>query len=288
MTTELEFAYNTYGEHLSDQSKAAYKSAYNRFMTVSNNKQIHSMSQERLVEVLDNEIGFAPQSKNQITSVFIIIKKAYDMKYDIIKKYRDDKLRKQIIIHAENKKKEVKDTLPTMIELKLYLKKLLKEEEYQRYIINWLLINMGVRNLDLDLTLTTDRDVLSKKHPHKGNYIVVLKNYLSYIRRDYKTVDTYDEKRFPIRVFKLFTVVKQFMGDETPKFLLHTDRGERIAASSLNKYVTHRTFNNISESDMFKAVIKQAIRDGDTKRIKYLSSTRGTAIETIMNTYDVT
>ena len=121
--------------------------------------------------------------------------------------------------------------------------------------------------MDLDLTLTTDRTVLSKKNPHKGNFIVVLKNYLSYIRRDYKTVDTYDEKRFPIRVYKIFTVAKQFMGDNTSKFLLHTDRNERIAPSYLNKYVMHRTFHNISESEMFKAVIKQAIRDGDTKRI---------------------
>ena len=38
------------------------------------------------------------------------------------KKYCDDKLRKQVIIHAEERKEKVKDTLSTMIELRLYMK----------------------------------------------------------------------------------------------------------------------------------------------------------------------
>ena len=63
---------------------------------------------------------------------------------------------------------------------------LLNEDKYRDYIINYLLINYGVRNADINLLITTDKSVTLKRNTLKQNYLYCTPRYIIYQRNDYK------------------------------------------------------------------------------------------------------
>ena len=97
-----------------------------------------------------------------------------------------------------------------------YLNRLYSNNEYQSYIINYLLINYNVRNLDLDLIVTDDMKEyhnLGKKGDE--NVLFVGKNNAVYFyRNNYKTVKTYGPKAIRLSSVKLAKSIKGYMAQQ--------------------------------------------------------------------------
>ena len=168
---------------------------------------------------------------------------------------------------------KLKKELPTMSQLQQFNLENYKNKRFRAFIINYLLLNFGVRNKDLNLTITRNSKNLYKTK----NYLVVRKNTLNYIRQDYKTVKVYNSKKNVIKSIRLLEAAEELLGDmESVPLLQNT--------INLGQEIQKYTFNNLLEGDIFKIVVssKKSLKD-----VERLTDKRGSSVNAVLNNYNL-
>ena len=270
----------------SKTSKGVYRSLYKRLMRLSGDKKLLDMSETNIIKLFDTD-SIPPKSQEALANIAAMIRNNNDASHFKINKFKDTTIRKRINAYKMEKNKALKDTLPDKKELDNYLKSLFVEKDYVGYIINFLLLNYGVRNKDLNCIITGDSDVILKGHDTKHNYLYVTFRYVFYVRNDYKTYETYGRKVLKIERRPFQTACKALLDGNYDIPLLKLKNDEPVSEDSVGKIVQRYTYNELGEGNYFKINIMAAKKDGNIKRIQELSKSRGTAIETILTEYDV-
>jgi hypothetical protein len=130
----------------------------------------------------------SPSTLNQLLNISIQVKKFYRKPTELLLSRRE-KNQDAINKYKDKRNKEKANTLPKMYELKAHMNAMYEAERWRDYIVNYqihLLITFNTRNKDLDL-LIVSRTTQAKKA--NENYLVLRKNDIMYIRRNYKTFD---------------------------------------------------------------------------------------------------
>ena len=167
----------------------------------------------------------------------------------------------------QQKKNDVlRETLPS-VDFKQMLNTYYRNKDYKSFVILYLLLNYNTRNKDLVLRVVKDEDDINQKE----NFIFIRDKDVVYIRNDYKTKDKYGGKRDIIVAKKFFNAVQ-----ELDSLLIDNGNLDRQV-----KAVTH----GINQSTMFKILITQ---NNNLKSISKASRNRGTNMETIAKSYDIT
>ena len=164
------------------------------------------------------------------------------------------------------KNDKLKSNLPD-IDFKQMLSKYYKDKDYKNFVILYLLLNYNTRNKDLVARVVNNEADINQKE----NFLFIREKDVVYIRNDYKTNDTYGMKQDVIVAKKLFNAVK-----EVDK-LLEND-------GNLDRQVKKVT-NGINQSTLFKMLITQ---NNNLKSIAKASKNRGTNMDTIASSYDIT
>eukprot|EP01031_Cornospumella_fuschlensis_P038261 gene38261-46493_t len=156
--------------------------------------------------------------------------------------------------------------LPSFKELEKFTNQLYEDGKYRDYIINKLLLTLGLRNKDLNLTIVDkEPDDVSK------NYLIVKNSILVELQiNDFKTVKKYGEKELVIRNKKLATASKNLVGTH----LLDN-------SSVIQKFIMRRLYKhngkNLSEGDYFKILVKHLLKqDNSIQLLRQISDSRGT------------
>lgn len=177
-----------------------------------------------------------------------------------------------------NTKYETEDSdLPTIKEHEAYVNDLFEKKKYKEYIINRLIEKYQVRNMDLDLTVTRDKNEVDDKH----NWLVIgRKNksayVITYLRNNYKTSNTYGAKKNILVLgdnTKLFKAIDAVSKSDQPKLILHQNLSTAVLKAT----------NGIGEGKLFKMYMKHA----SFKDAKKMSDNRGTDLETVSKFYDI-
>ena len=164
------------------------------------------------------------------------------------------------------KNDKLRDNLPD-IDFKQMLSKYYREKDYKSFVILFLLLNYNTRNKDLVARVTNDETDLNEDE----NFLLIRDKDVVYIRNDYKTKDKYGMKRDVIKAKKFFNSVQ-----DLDSLLIDNGNLDRQV-----KAVTH----GINQSTMFKILITQ---NNNLKSISKASRNRGTNMETIAKSYDIT
>ena len=164
------------------------------------------------------------------------------------------------------KNDKLRDNLPD-IDFKQMLSKYYREKDYKSFVILFLLLNYNTRNKDLVARVTNDETDLNEDE----NFLLIRDKDVVYIRNDYKTKDKYGMKRDVIKAKKFFNSVQDLDS-------LLIDNG------NLDRQVKAVT-GGINQSTMFKILITQ---NNNLKSIAKSSRNRGTNMETIATSYDIT
>ncbi len=270
----------------SKTSKGVYRSLYKRLMGLSGDKKLLDMSETNIIKLFDDE-SIPPKSQEALANVAAMIRNNNGASHSKINKFKDTTIKKRILAYKMEKNKALKDTLPDKKELDNYLKSLFVDKDYVGYIINFLLLNYGVRNKDLNCIITGDSDVIFKGHDTKHNYLYVTFRYVFYVRNDYKTYETYGRKVLKIERRPFQTACKALLDGNYDIPLLKLKNDEPISEDSVGKIVQRHTYNELGEGKYMKILVMAAKKDGNIKRIEELSKSRGTAIETILTEYDI-
>jgi hypothetical protein len=186
-----------------------------------------------------------------------------------------------IMKHNQDKKETANPDELSIIGFKEYTELLYYKTQFVQYIINYLLLNFGVRTQDLDVLIVSNK-AKKKIGDTLDNYLIVYKTKIVYIRRKYKTYKTYGEKINIIKDKKFIDAVTQLgRGDFDP--LLLTSDGKRISESGLNKTIQRMSYGQYGEGRLFKLLVDAY--KYDEKKLKELSDNRGTSVKEILASY---
>ena len=166
----------------------------------------------------------------------------------------------------QKKNDKLKSNLPD-IDFKQMLNTYYRNKDYKSFVILYLLLNYNTRNKDLVLRVVNDEADINQKE----NFLLIREKDVVYIRNDYKTNDKYGTKRYIIKAKKFFTAVQDLDS-------LLEDNG------NLDRQVKKIT-NGINQSTMFKMLVAQ---NNNLKSIAKASKNRGTNMDTIASSYDIT
>lgn len=266
-----------------------YNNLFKRLNAVLGGKTIPKMKVDEIVEYINKvktKSGepITPSVKASLLNVALVIKEVADKDDPEIAKLKEErkKLNEDTKTHIVEKTNiELKETLPSLKRLNEYLESLYAEGKWRAYIMNYLIMTYCVRNKDLDLEFIGDK---KQKLDMSKNYLVVEgKNQIKYQRGDYKTVETYGLKVEEIKNKKFSEAVKNVMEHaDDNKYLLSLGDNKHIAETSLSKFISKHTLNNIGQGNICKVVVAAKPKDKED-----LSASRGTAEKTVSEVYDL-
>ena len=192
--------------------------------------------------------------------------------------------------HKNKMKDEKMASLPKMYELKDHMNMMFRHEQWRAFIINYLLIHFNVRNKDLDLIVVSSKR--RAKDPNE-NYLVLRKNDIVYIRRNYKTVKSYGEKVNIFKSRKMRRALQEYVAQQTKEpykypyhdlvMLLGKVNGGRIDNDSIHNFVRRHTFQNLGEGDYNKIAVTEIREFDDFKKLQQMSRNRGTSIDNLIS-----
>jgi hypothetical protein len=270
-------------ENKSDATKKQYRIQYNKLLKLTE-KPIAETSEKKIIELL-NDI----ENKNNsqaLLNIALLVRKLNKLSVKQLEEKRE-KDKKKIFTAIKEKNTDLRENLPDYKEITEYTDYLFEKSEYTDFIINWLLINIQVRNQDLDFTIVTRKKDANNK---EKNYMWVQPNKLTYIRNVYKTakINTpdgetgYGKKTNVITNPKMILAMKRVMGCQKSGL----DCGTFIPnKSAISYHIIKATYKQLGETKYFKIVVNHFRNNLD--KIKEISENRGTDIKTILNFYDI-
>jgi len=179
---------------------------------------------------------------------------------------------REIQKQAQTRQKDLAEDpfLPTLSEMKNHMENLFQNDDFLGYCVMYLFLTYTVRNSDLIATV-----VKSKKDTNDSdNFFILGRKQVSFIRNKYKTAEKYGTKIHIIQNKKFLTAISKL------NYLLKpTDNIDRII-----KKIT-ADIGGITESVIAKIVLRE---NNTIKGLKKISNNRGTDINTLINSYNIT
>ena len=151
----------------------------------------------------------------------------------------------------------------------------------KKYIINYLLINYGFRNSNLNLKLV-------KELPEEKteNYIVIKPRYILLDMNNYKTKTTYGNKNFKDTNKDFRNAIKTLKLNEG-EYIIGNKRNEQLKPSYFNTVIKNNTIDQLGEQNINKIIVKEYIDRKDFSKLKQLSFSRGTDLNTLLSSYNM-
>ena len=166
------------------------------------------------------------------------------------------------------------ETLMKKAEFKSLLDESFAQNQWVKYILNYIWYTYGVRNQDIDLIFTKNKAEMTDL---TKNYLYVKSKRVVLIRNAYKTSDTYGQQSHII-TDKPFYIACNHRMQIGPKLVTGVKIGNAV-----RKYI----INGMFESYIFKMLIADAVSRKDTDEINTLARSRGVSIPTIKEYYNV-
>jgi hypothetical protein len=288
MTEQEKFKASLESEGLTKPSIVKHDQNY-RIAREAVGGDIHEKDEKELKDILENKLmtlkkpSTAITNPNTIYGVVNTVMKVLRLYNKPVEKlevfYKALKVRKEN--HNFEGTKKVAELQITPKYLESQKNKYYDEGDYVRYILNYLIVNLNVRNEDLDVVLLRS---VKNATDETENYLVLAKNSVLYIRRRYKTAKNYGEKKLLIRSKKFVNAVNELL-EKGNTYLLERGSGARIQKSSLGKYVNILSIDNLGTAKITKIITSSAVDKCDEKKINQISKTRGTSKTELFKSY---
>ncbi len=276
-------------DYIKDKSANTIKSYLQQYKTL---KKIINDEMEQDIDIQNisekNIIEFASQRNNLNSeqasiNIAILVRKMKKQPYSKLEKHRDQNKQKLKGFVKEKNEKLKSDGLPTYQDLLDYLQFLYDTERWTDFIINYLLIHLHTRNEDVNFELVPfKRDI--KENPNI-NYLWYSKRAkkATLYRRNYKTVGKYGVKADLIKDPKFLDAVKKVFecrkkGEEGCDVFIPNKE-------NAGYWIKKSTLNNLGEGLYAKIIINHFRTNLD--KLKEISDSRGTSLQTISESYDI-
>jgi len=247
---------------------------------------ILNSSQDALINILHN-LTTGPQSKSNYNNIFIIIRQAHGYPVGDLQNFKLDNFKS--IDKSIGEKLTSKQDLPSYKVIKKFINDLYKAGEYQRFIVNFIIYEFGLRNKDVNLSIVSAEQFnnLDEKNKELHNFIIVHPSHIEFYIDDYKTRSSYGAKRFKSTNSKLNKAVcAHGIGP-----LLTKKYGDIVKEDELSYYIRLYDFEGLklTEGDYYKIrLIELGESENPYRALGEISITRGSkSIATLNSHYNI-
>ena len=206
-----------------------------------------------------------------LLNLVIVLRTIQELPTEKLKAYRGE-LGKERLTNQVGKMADLKDTLMQLPNFTTKLMKAYEDGEWAKFIVNYLMMTYGTRNMDADVEIVKSKKAMTD--PDK-NYLLLTKNKVVWFRNKYKTVKTFGKQEHEITDHEFVNAVKK------------QGVGRLFAEGQLSNGMRKLLIDGMNEARIFKMMIDAAYDKKDTAEINRLSKSRGTSIGTIKSFYNV-
>ncbi len=264
----------------------SYKQQYNKLKKIVDAEMeqsidIQNISEKNILEFVTGEANL--NSQQALLNIAIMIRKMKKSPTSKLQKQRDENKEKLKGFVKEKNEKLKSDGLPSYQDLLDYLSFLYDSKRWTDFIINYLLIYYHTRNSDVNFELVPfKRDTKENKDI---NYLWFSKRAkkATLYRRNYKTAGKYGMKTDTITDPKFLNAIKEIFecrkkGEEGCDVFIPNKE-------NVGYYVMKSTLDNLGEN-LYNKIIVNHFRN-NLDKLKEISQSRGTSIDTLYENYDI-
>ena len=259
-------------EKIQGKSKATIASYLNQYRKLKDalGKDIHDTSQKLIISTAER-LSSNLNTQAAYINIGFLVRQIWNEDTKELVKARQEKKR-AIIDYTRTENQKVADGLPSLSEFEGHIEYLYKEKKYKEFVINYLIRHCYVRNKDLLFDIVRRRaDAVGKK-----NYMWLARGKrVVYIRRDYKTADTYGEKVTEFKDEKLVTALRAIKGPIIP------------TPEQVGYYVRKLSYKELGEGALLKMILNHTRAAGDWHMLNKISQLRGTDTQTLCTSYNI-
>lgn len=267
---ELELVFAT--RPMAESTKKSHVCVFNKLKTlIELTKPLHAYSVEECMDILNIDESMSASYKRKIISLFIIVKdavnktdsdliilrnKIHELSGNVLAKRIDD-----FKTEDTNQFEAIRDWIDA-IDI---------DTEPAKYIMNYLLFYINVRNLDLVVKL------ISTKQPANDtcNYLIYTPIEIKYLRNSYKTKKSHGAKYNSITDAKFIACIQNLPED----VYLLSDNPEKVR-HQIKKW----TYKNMTETEYLHNVVTHY--KGDVNMLFDIEKNRGTDIRVLLTNYN--
>jgi len=265
-----------YLEHIKHK-KSVSAGTIKTYENIGNNLPFSLLLSQSLIEKKLKELYTNPNTLQLYLNMIILIRRHLDHDNDKLIKLRNS-LKDKIIAKRKENLDKLDDKLPSYD----YIKKELDNLTGIRFILNYLILNHGLRNKDLNMVFVKSlpKDKFDNYILNKGKYILLDIN-------DYKTQETHGNKQIKITDEKFIAEFKKLkLKDNFP--LLPMKCGMRVTATStFNDKIISLSINKLGQNKLFKIRVKDLLENKDFNKLEQLADDRGTSLGVILKSYNL-
>ena len=269
--------FDKYAASYAEKSKntiKTYNNAYKKLHDDLEQKDIHTCTSKEIFDKIDKYES--ANTRQSLLNTAIGVWKVYNVDTDDLVAYRED-LAKSIKQSIKTKNAALQEHLPSYGDIVKYTKECYDSGKFIEYIVNFLLLNFQVRNMDLNFKIISQ---LVNADDPELNYMVPMKSKVYYVRNKYKTAGTYGPKQDVITDPEFIVAIKrvQAMNKDGHNAIIPNENTIAYRIQSLS-------YQNLGDGAIIKIVVNH-FRD-DIDELKRISANRGTALQTILDNYDI-
>lgn len=261
MTTDVFSLINKM--NVKELTKTNYKNKYKKVLMYNID---YNDDEEKIIKKLDT-LDVKKNARFDFTNILYLIRRDSKLTTDKLKDYK-----RKLMQNIQNNPTETniannKEGLPELKELEEYCEQLYNNNKYQSYIINYLLINLCCRNMDL-IAKILDYE------PEDSNYnYIVVKDNVKFIRNKYKTANKYNTKIDIFKSKELVYACKKLLNT----YLVDPEN------PCMGNFIKSRTYNNLGQGRYAKIILKESSKSD----IIDISLKRGTSPMVLLRNYDL-
>jgi len=220
-----------------------------------------------------------PNTLQLYLNMIILVRRYNDEETDKLIKLRNS-LKDDIIKTRKEKLDKLDDELPSYD----FIMKELDDATGSRYILNYLILNHGLRNKDLNLKYVK---TLPSENNRDENYILIKPKDVLLNINDYKTKEAYGTKEIKIKDEKFKNELKS-LNLKNDDYLFSKRDGSKITnISTFNDKIINHTINRLGQNKLFKIVIKKLLNNKSFDKLEQLSKDRGTSMDVLLKSYNL-
>lgn len=265
-----------YLEHIKNEKKVS-EQTIKTYENIGKNIPFNLLNSQptiikKLKDLYDN-----PNTLQLYLNMIILVRKFNNEEVDKLIKFRNS-LSDSIKQTRKDNLDKMDDKLPSLD----HIKDSLDELTGIRYVINYIMVNHGLRNKDLNLkfvkVLPEDKD---------ENYIMQKgKNVILNIN-DYKTDKTHGTKEIKINNSKFLKELKS-LNLKDGDYLIPMKNGDKISnIITFNDKILKLTIDRLGQNRLVKIVVKDLLNNKNFEKLDQISKDRGTSLEVLLKSYNL-
>lgn len=265
-----------YLEHIKNEKKVS-EQTIKTYENIGKNIPFNLLNSQptiikKLKDLYDN-----PNTLQLYLNMIILVRKFNNEEVDKLIKFRNS-LSDSIKQTRKDNLDKMDDKLPSLD----HIKDSLDELTGIRYVINYIMVNHGLRNKDLNLKF-----VKVLPEDKEENYIMQKgKNVILNIN-DYKTDKTHGTKEIKITNSKFLKELKSLNLNDGD-YLIPMKNGDKISnIITFNDKILKLTIDRLGQNRLVKIVVKDLLNKKDFEKLDSISKDRGTSLEVLLKSYNL-